>query len=69
MARCAIRLISIDGDLTVSDHSALLNFWKSAGGSRSMTARLISSFRVRKPLTESQFRRLPGELRARVQRG
>jgi hypothetical protein len=63
MARSLVQIVSIAGSLTVTDHNALLTFWKASGGSRSLANTLIASFHVKKPLTESQFRRLPNELR------
>ena len=49
----------------VGDHKALLAAWEQYGGPFCVVAR----FFVRKPLTKSQFSRLPAGLRARMGAG
>jgi len=48
--------------ITVKDHKGLRQAWKRYGGAFP----LVGEFVVRKPLTESQLRRLPEGLRALV---
>ena len=44
------------------NHKDLLAAWRLYGGPGS----LVGSFKVKKPLTEAQLRRLPAELRSRL---
>jgi hypothetical protein len=46
--------------IAVPDHKSLLVAWRMHGGPRSVVA---MRFIVAKPLTDSQFRRLPSELK------
>jgi hypothetical protein len=57
--------ISALASIEVPDHKNLLAAWKQYGGPVGFS--LVGSFTVRKPLTPAQLRRLPAELRSRLQ--
>ena len=54
--------ISALATVEVFNHKSLLHAWRLYGGPLT----LVSSFTVRKPLTAAQLRRLPADLRARL---
>jgi hypothetical protein len=56
-------LVDASATVEVLDHKGLLAAWKLYGGPLT----LVGSFRVCKPLTASQIRRLPSGLRDRLQ--
>jgi hypothetical protein len=58
-------LISASAKIEVHTHKDLLAAWRLYGG----PGTLVGSFTVRKPLTETQLRRLPGGLRKRLVEG
>ena len=55
----AFMLIDRSTTIEVADHKNLLAAWRLHGGPLTLVGRFI----VRKPLTASQLRRLPGALR------
>jgi hypothetical protein len=60
----SISLITPATTITVSDHRNLLASWRRYDV---LSRTLIGRYVVEKPLTDAQLRRLPGELRARVE--
>jgi hypothetical protein len=56
-------LITASTTIEVLAHKDLLAAWRLYGGPGS----LVGSFKVQKPLTTSQLRRLPAELRSIVE--
>jgi hypothetical protein len=57
-----LRINTALASIEVPDHRNLLAAWKQYGGPLT----LVRSFTVRKPLTPAQLRRLPKDLRARL---
>jgi hypothetical protein len=59
----SVWLISARTSITVDDYRSLLASWRSFDD---LARSLIGSYHVTRPLTASQLRRLPKELRARL---